>query len=155
MYGYSAFTPLSWNVTSRWILTEWQQWHSICRREKHNNWLKYRSNSTTRTKMKLLPVFERHLKFRGEWITSEGWHGDRWKAYPQKHKYSVWNLSLGSTELICLYMYVCLFLSTIYMVNKDEYIRYTWGNLSYPIAKYVCKNTTATPRLNENLSNQY
>jgi len=33
---------------------------------KHNNRLKYTSNTTTRAKIKLLPVFGRHLEFRGE-----------------------------------------------------------------------------------------
>ena len=33
--------------------------------------------TTTRAKMKLIPVFGRHLEFWGEEITSEGWHRDR------------------------------------------------------------------------------
>ena len=38
--------------------------NSICRPRKHNNPLKYRSHTTIRAKMKLLPVFGCHLEFR-------------------------------------------------------------------------------------------
>jgi len=50
---------------------------NICRPGKHNNRLKYRSDATTRAKMKRLLVFGRNLEYRGKAVTSEGWHGDR------------------------------------------------------------------------------
>jgi len=39
--------------------------------QKNNNPLKYRSDATTRAKMKILPVFRHHREFRGG-LTSEG-----------------------------------------------------------------------------------
>jgi len=45
--------------------------------KKHHNRLKYPSNITTRAKIKLLPVFGRHLEFRGKGITGQGYYGDR------------------------------------------------------------------------------
>jgi len=53
------------------------KWHSICRPLKLTNRLKYRLDTTTRAKINLLPVFKRHLEFRGEGITSEGWRENR------------------------------------------------------------------------------
>jgi len=69
------FLPASWkklNVTSRWILV----WMTIVAfnlpTRKHNNRIKYRSHTTICAKMKLLPVFERHLEFRDEEIIVDG-----------------------------------------------------------------------------------
>jgi len=47
------------------------KWHSICRPGKHNNRLKCRSNTKTRAKIKLLPIFGRHLEFLDKGITGQ------------------------------------------------------------------------------------
>jgi len=48
--------------------------------------------------MKLLPVFGRHLEFRGEGITSEGWHGIIKKLILENMGIALGILSLGGTE---------------------------------------------------------
>jgi len=40
-------------------------------------------------KIKLFPVFERHLEFGGEGIIGEGWFSDHRKAYLRKNGYSL------------------------------------------------------------------
>ena len=40
--------------------------------QKNNTQCKYPSNTTSRTKIKLLPVFGRHLEFRGKGIIGQG-----------------------------------------------------------------------------------
>ena len=40
--------------------------------KKHNNRLKYPSNTTTRANITLLPVFGLHLEFRGKGVTRQG-----------------------------------------------------------------------------------
>jgi len=40
--------------------------------QENNNRLKCPSNTTTRAKIKLLPVFGRHLEFRGKGIAGQG-----------------------------------------------------------------------------------
>ena len=45
---------------------------NLTNRKKHNNRLKYPSNTTTRANITLLPVFGRHLEFRGKGVTGQG-----------------------------------------------------------------------------------
>ena len=65
---------------------------------KHNNRLKYRSNTTTRAKLKLLSVFGRGLEFRGKGIAGKVTMGTAEKLTLESMGIAFGILSQGLTE---------------------------------------------------------
>jgi len=93
--------------------------------KKHNNHLKYSLNTTTRAKITLLPVFGRHLEFRGKESPDKVSIETVEKFTPQNMGIAFGILALGGT--------------------KPEI--HLGGYIPPPIATYVLKNTIATLEL--------